>query len=148
MLVCETWKTNPLSDLSLLFRTSLTYSKSKNFKKKRFKVHITFIREKRVAEINFLCLKKRIRFQGFAMFLIQKITDRLESEADFQDALYTSCKSEETSFTRVSSYIRVLDPKKLVQMGYLNLGWNDDMSHFVRKYALSREVFHGINETF
>ena len=93
-----------------------------------------------MAEIDFLCVRKEQRLKGLAMLLIKEITRRLELEGSYEDAIYTSEKSAETSFTNASCHVRFLNPSKLVQTGYTTLGWNEDMSHFARRHSLPKQV--------
>lgn len=95
---------------------------------------------KKVADISFLCVKKSLRFKGLALILIQEITKRLELEGTFQDALYTSVRSHLTIFSEAAIRLRYLNPKKMAHSGFATLGINEDMTHYVRRHALTLEV--------
>ena len=93
-----------------------------------------------MADISFLCVKKSLRFKGLALILIKEITNRLEMEGTFQDAIYTSVRSHLTIFSEAAIRLRYLNPKKLAHSGFAELGINEDMTHYIRRHALPSEV--------
>ena len=70
------------------------------------------------AEINFLCLDKRIRNNKLCPLLINEITKRF-NEIGIYEAIYTSEHLYNNILTNVSYYIRFLNIKKLIDIKYI-----------------------------
>ncbi|OMJ16714.1 Glycylpeptide N-tetradecanoyltransferase [Smittium culicis] len=91
--------------------------------------------KKRMAEINFLCINKKIRKQRFAPILIKEITRRINLSGIFQ-AVYTAGIQIPTPFAICQYFHRPLNPKKLVDSGFSHLPPGMTMSRLINKYKI------------
>eukprot|EP01116_Phalansterium_solitarium_P016084 TRINITY_DN364_c0_g1_i4.p1 TRINITY_DN364_c0_g1~~TRINITY_DN364_c0_g1_i4.p1 ORF type:complete len:402 (+),score=135.78 TRINITY_DN364_c0_g1_i4:175-1380(+) len=74
-------------------------------------------RELTVAEINFLCVHKKLRSRRLTPVLIKEITRRVNLSGIFQ-AVYTSGSVLPKPVSRCRYYHRSLNPKKLIDVGF------------------------------
>lgn len=84
--------------------------------------------EQNVAEISFLCVHKTMRMRRLCPLLINEIT-RQFTEYGITEAIYTSEHKYAHSITSVNYYIRCLNIKKLVEIGYLKSSVSMDELH-------------------
>ncbi len=68
-----------------------------------------------MAEINFLCVHKKLRAKRLAPVLIKEITRRINMKGVWQ-AVYTAGKRIPTPFSETLFYHRLLNVKKLVEV--------------------------------
>lgn len=89
----------------------------------------------RMAEINFLCVHKKLRSKRLAPVLIREVTRRVHQENIWQ-AAYTAGVVLPTPITTCRYWHRSLNPKKLIDVGFSRLGPRMTMSRTVRLYKL------------
>ena len=81
--------------------------------------------EKRMIEINFLCVHKDNRAKSFAPLLIEEVARRANLKSIFQ-AFYTSGTVLPTPFGQAKYYHRLINTQKLLDVGfsYIPHGWD------------------------
>ncbi|XP_073007306.1 glycylpeptide N-tetradecanoyltransferase 1-like [Typha latifolia] len=89
----------------------------------------------RMAEINFLCVHKKLRSKRLAPVMIKEVTRRVHLENIWQ-AAYTAGIVLPTPVTTCRYWHRSLNPKKLIDVGFSRLGARMTMSRTIRLYKL------------
>jgi len=89
----------------------------------------------KVAEINFLCVHKKLRAKRLAPVLIKEITRRVNQTGVFQ-AVYTAGVVLPVPVASARYYHRSLNPKKLVKVGFSRLNPRMTMARMVKLYKL------------
>ncbi|EXB38875.1 Glycylpeptide N-tetradecanoyltransferase 1 [Morus notabilis] len=90
----------------------------------------------KMAEINFLCVHKKLRLKRLAPGMIKEVTRRVCLENIWQ-ATYTAGVVFPTPITSCQYWQRSLNPKKLIDVGFSTLGARMTMSRTVKLYKLS-----------
>ncbi|MQL92296.1 hypothetical protein Taro_024921 [Colocasia esculenta] len=93
----------------------------------------------RMAEINFLCVHKKLRSKRLAPVMIKEVTRRVHLE-DIWQAAYTAGVVLPTPITTTQYWHRSLNPKKLIDVGFSRLGPRMTMSRTVKLYKLPDSV--------
>ena len=93
-------------------------------------------KEIEVAEINFLCIHKKLRSKRIAPTLIKEVTRRVNLR-DVWQAVYTAGVVLPKPISRARYWHRSLDIRKLVEIGFTRLGRDNSMSRAVQAYKLS-----------
>lgn len=88
-----------------------------------------------MAEINFLCVHKKLRSKRLAPVMIKEVTRRVHLENIWQ-AAYTAGVVLPTPITTCQYWHRSLNPKKLIDVGFSRLGARMTMSRTIRLYKL------------
>ncbi|KAK9093831.1 hypothetical protein Scep_025300 [Stephania cephalantha] len=88
-----------------------------------------------MAEINFLCVHKKLRSKRLAPVLIKEVTRRVHLENIWQ-AAYTAGVVLPTPITTCQYWHRSLNPKKLIDVGFSRLGARMTMSRTIKLYKL------------
>lgn len=88
-----------------------------------------------MAEINFLCIHKRLRAKRLAPLLIREITRRVHLENIWQ-AVYTAGVLLPTPIAVCHYWHRALNPKKLIKVGFSQLFGGMTMSQTIKHYRL------------
>ncbi|KAJ6833468.1 glycylpeptide N-tetradecanoyltransferase 1 [Iris pallida] len=89
----------------------------------------------RMAEINFLCVHKKLRSKRLAPVMIKEVTRRVHLENIWQ-AAYTAGVVLPTPIATCRYWHRSLNPKKLIDVGFSRLGARMTMSRTIRLYKL------------
>ncbi|RWW78724.1 hypothetical protein BHE74_00013038 [Ensete ventricosum] len=89
----------------------------------------------RMAEVNFLCVHKKLRSKRLAPVMIKEVTRRVHLENIWQ-AVYTAGVVLPTPTTTCRYWHRTLNPKKLIDVGFSRLGARMTMSRTIRLYKL------------
>lgn len=89
----------------------------------------------KMAEINFLCVHKKLRSKRLAPVMIKEVTRRVHLENIWQ-AAYTAGVVLPTPITTCQYWHRSLNPKKLIDVGFSRLGARMTMSRTVKLYKL------------
>ncbi|XP_020587726.1 glycylpeptide N-tetradecanoyltransferase 1-like [Phalaenopsis equestris] len=89
----------------------------------------------RMAEVNFLCVHKKLRSKRLAPVLIKEVTRRIHRE-DIWQAAYTAGVVLPTPIATCQYWHRSLNPKKLIDVGFSRLGARMTMSRTIRLYKL------------
>lgn len=89
----------------------------------------------RMAEINFLCVHKKLRSKRLAPVMIKEVTRRVHLENIWQ-ASYTAGVVIPTPISTCRYWHRSLNPKKLIDVGFSRLGARMTMSRTVKLYKL------------
>ncbi|KAI7821096.1 acyl-CoA N-acyltransferase [Gamsiella multidivaricata] len=100
------------------------------------RVHSTV---KRMVEINFLCIHKKLRSKRLAPVLIKEVTRRTHLEGIFQ-AVYTAGVVLPKPVATCRYFHRSLNPKKLVETGFSHLGRNMTMARLIKLNKLNPET--------
>ena len=87
------------------------------------------------AEINYLCVHKKLRSKRLTPVLIKEVTRRVNL-ANVWQAIYTAGVVIPTPFGTSRYYHRNLNPTKLVDIGFSPLGRGQTISRLVRHYAV------------
>ncbi|ORX37031.1 Myristoyl-CoA:protein N-myristoyltransferase, N-terminal domain-domain-containing protein [Kockovaella imperatae] len=87
------------------------------------------------AEINFLCVHKKLRSKRLAPVLIKEVTRRCNL-VDIWQAIYTAGVVLPTPFSAARYYHRSLNPVKLVDIGFSPLGRNQTITRLVKQCAV------------
>eukprot|EP00249_Psilotum_nudum_P019184 c27131_g1_i1 orf=488-1795(-) len=88
-----------------------------------------------MAEINFLCVHKKLRSKRLAPVLIKEVTRRVHLENIWQ-AVYTAGVVLPTPVATCQYWHRSLNPKKLIDVGFSRLGARMTMSRTIKLYRL------------
>ncbi|KAG0454718.1 hypothetical protein HPP92_023668 [Vanilla planifolia] len=88
-----------------------------------------------MAEVNFLCVHKKLRSKRLAPVLIKEVTRRVHLENMWQ-AAYTAGVVLPTPVATCQYWHRSLNPKKLIDVGFSRLGARMTMSRTIRLYKL------------
>jgi glycylpeptide N-tetradecanoyltransferase len=91
--------------------------------------------EVRMAEINFLCVHKKLRSKRLAPVLIREITRRVHLEDTWQ-AVYTAGVVLPKPLATCRYWHRSLNPKKLIDVGFSRLARNMTMARTIKLYKL------------
>jgi len=94
-----------------------------------------------MAEINFLCVHKKLRTKRLAPVLIKEITRRVNLTGRWQ-AVYTAGVVLPKPVARCQYHHRSLNPKKLVEMHFSNLPPKATMASHVKNYRLPKRPTH------
>ncbi|KAG9449651.1 hypothetical protein H6P81_009616 [Aristolochia fimbriata] len=89
----------------------------------------------KMAEINFLCVHKKLRSKRLAPVMIKEVTRRVHLENIWQ-AAYTAGVVLPTPITTCQYWHRSLNPKKLIDVGFSGLGARMTMSRTIKLYKL------------
>lgn len=89
----------------------------------------------KMAEINFLCVNKKMRTKRMAPLLIKEVTRRVNLSGIWS-AIYTSGDTFPTPFTDANYFHRSLNPKKNIETGFSSLASNETMAKYVKKMKL------------
>ncbi|CAA7404371.1 unnamed protein product [Spirodela intermedia] len=92
-----------------------------------------------LAEINFLCVHKKLRSKRLAPVMIKEVTRRVHLENMWQ-AAYTVGVVLPTPITTTQYCHRSLNPKKLIEVGFSRLGPRMTMSRTIKLYKLPDSV--------
>jgi len=88
-----------------------------------------------MAEINFLCVHKKLRTKKLAPILIKEITRRVNLK-NIWSAVYTSGDVIPHPFSFAPYYHRSLNPKKNVEVGFSTLPVSEPMARYVKRMKL------------
>ncbi|KAL0429914.1 UNVERIFIED_CONTAM: Glycylpeptide N-tetradecanoyltransferase 1 [Sesamum radiatum] len=88
-----------------------------------------------MAEVNFLCVHKKLRSKRLAPVMIKEVTRRVHLENIWQ-AAYTAGVVLPTPITTCQYWHRSLNPKKLIDVGFSRLGARMTMSRTIKLYKL------------
>lgn len=91
--------------------------------------------ERRMVEINFLCVHKKLRSKRVAPVLIKEITRRVNLEGIFQ-AIYTAGVLLPKPISVCRYWHRSLNPKKLVDVQFSSLHRHMTLQRMIRIYRL------------
>eukprot|EP00753_Platysulcus_tardus_P012126 PLAT3339.65.p2 GENE.PLAT3339.65~~PLAT3339.65.p2 ORF type:complete len:511 (+),score=229.54 PLAT3339.65:32-1564(+) len=94
--------------------------------------------EKRMAEINFLCVHKKLRSKRLAPVLIKEVTRRV-NRTDIYQAVYTAGVVLPKPVGSCRYFHRSLNPRKLIDVGFSRLAPRMTMSRTLRLYRLPEE---------
>ncbi|CAA6667544.1 unnamed protein product [Spirodela intermedia] len=92
-----------------------------------------------LAEINFLCVHKKLRSKRLAPVMIKEVTRRVHLENMWQ-AAYTVGVVLPTLITTTQYWHRSLNPMKLIEVGFSRLGPRMTMSRTIKLYKLPDPV--------
>ncbi|OMP08313.1 Myristoyl-CoA:protein N-myristoyltransferase [Corchorus capsularis] len=88
-----------------------------------------------MAEVNFLCVHKKLRSKRLAPVMIKEVTRRIHLENIWQ-AAYTAGIVIPTPITSCQYWHRSLNPKKLIEVGFSRLGARMTMSRTIKLFKL------------
>lgn len=94
--------------------------------------------KKKMAEINFLCVHKKLRSKRLAPVLIKEVTRRVNLTGRWQ-AVYTAGVVVPTPVAKCRYYHRTINPVKLIAVGFSCLAPRMTMQRTVRLYKLPDE---------
>ncbi|XP_027344005.1 glycylpeptide N-tetradecanoyltransferase 1-like [Abrus precatorius] len=92
-----------------------------------------------MAEVNFLCVHKKLRSKRLAPVMIKEVTRRVHLENMWQ-AAYTAGVVLPTPIATCQYWHRSLNPKKLIDVGFSRLGARMTMSRTIRLYKLPESI--------
>eukprot|EP00127_Corallochytrium_limacisporum_P007392 Clim_evm11s250 gene=Clim_evmTU11s250 len=95
--------------------------------------------QKRMVEVNFLCVHKKLRTKRLAPVLIKEITRRVHIKGIFQ-AIYTGGIVIPRPVTRTTYWHRSLNFKKLVDTKFSYIPRNQTMQRMLKLYKLPKET--------
>lgn len=94
-----------------------------------------FLSVKKMVEINFLCVHKKLRSKRVAPVLIREITRRVNLEGIFQ-AVYTAGVVLPKPVATCRYWHRSLNPRKLVEVKFSHLSRNMTLQRTMKLYRL------------
>lgn len=89
----------------------------------------------KMAEVNFLCVHKKLRSKRLAPVMIKEVTRRIHLE-NVWHAAYTAGVLLPTPMSTCQYWHRTLNPKKLIDVGFSRLGDRMTMSRAIKLYKL------------
>jgi len=92
----------------------------------------------KMAEINFLCVHKKLRTKKLAPVLIQEVTRRVNRK-DIWQAVYTAGIVIPVPFAKTTYWHRNLNPKKLIDVGFSSLPQNTTMARYQKLLRLPEQ---------
>ncbi len=92
-----------------------------------------------MAEINFLCVHKKLRSKRLAPVLIKEVTRRVNLRGVWQ-AAYTAGVVLPKPIAVCRYWHRSLNPKKLIEVGFSRLGSNMTMMRTIKFYKLEQSA--------
>jgi glycylpeptide N-tetradecanoyltransferase len=92
----------------------------------------------KMAEINFLCVHKKLRTKRLAPVLIKEVTRRINLTGIFQ-AVYTAGVVLPKPIASCRYYHRSINPKKLIEVGFSRLAPRMTMARTIKLYKLPAE---------
>lgn len=96
------------------------------------------------AEINFLCVHKKLRSKRMTPILIKELTKRILCYG-FHQAVYTSGTYLPKFIARCNYWHRALNPRKLIDINFINLNHNITIRMLQKLYWLPNETkIHGL----
>ena len=95
-------------------------------------------RDIKMAEVNFLCVHKKLRAKRLAPVLIQEITRRVNLEGIWQ-AVYTAGVVLPKPVASCRYYHRSINPKKLIEVGFSRLAPRMTMARTIKLFKLPDE---------
>lgn len=95
--------------------------------------------KRKMAEVNFLCVHKKLREKRLTPVLIKEITRRVNVE-DIWQAVYTAGVVLPSPISQARYYHRSLNPRKLIEVGFSALAPGMTMTQTIKKYKLPKEV--------
>lgn len=99
----------------------------------------------KMAQINYLCINKKLRSKRLAPVLIKEITRRINALNVWQ-AIYTAGVVIPRPIATASYYHRSLNPKKLIDLGFSALPAGESMAEHIKKNKIPTEsdiALHG-----
>ncbi|XP_023346924.1 glycylpeptide N-tetradecanoyltransferase 2 [Eurytemora carolleeae] len=96
-------------------------------------------KDKKMVEINFLCVHKKLRSKRLAPVLIREITRRVNLKGIFQ-AVYTAGVVLPKPVGTCRYWHRSLNPKKLIEVKFSHLSRNMTMQRHLKLYKLPEET--------
>ncbi|XP_046710513.1 glycylpeptide N-tetradecanoyltransferase 1b [Silurus meridionalis] len=97
-----------------------------------FKIYDT---EKKMVEVNFLCVHKKLRSKRMAPVLIREITRRVQQQGFYQ-AIYSAAVVLPTPVTTCRYWYRSLNPRKLIEINFSSLPRNMTLQRALKLYRL------------
>jgi glycylpeptide N-tetradecanoyltransferase len=94
-----------------------------------------------MAEINFLCIHKKLRSKRLAPVLIKEITRRVNHINVFQ-AVYTAGLVIPVPVSTCRYYHRTLEPKKLIEVGFSPMAPRMTMARTIVSFSCICVLFH------
>jgi glycylpeptide N-tetradecanoyltransferase len=95
-------------------------------------------RNVKLAQINYLCVKKKLRSKRLAPVLIREVTRRINLTNVWQ-AVYTAGVVVPTPLVTATYLHRSLNPKKLIEAGFSALPLGETMASHIKKNKLPTE---------
>eukprot|EP00828_Plagiopyla_frontata_P019513 TRINITY_DN2494_c0_g1_i1.p1 TRINITY_DN2494_c0_g1~~TRINITY_DN2494_c0_g1_i1.p1 ORF type:complete len:471 (+),score=88.41 TRINITY_DN2494_c0_g1_i1:198-1610(+) len=93
----------------------------------------------KMAEINFLCVHKKLRANRLAPLLIKEVTRRINRRNIWQ-AVYTAGVKLPTPVAEAQYFHRSLNPKKLIESNFSSKRNNQPMSMIIKLYKVPEET--------
>jgi glycylpeptide N-tetradecanoyltransferase len=100
-----------------------------------------------MAEVNFLCVHKKLRSKRLTPLLIKEVTRKVNL-TNVWSAYYTSGDVFPHPFTSTPYFHRNLNPKKNVETGFSAIPENEPMARFIKKHKLHGEMDMNITGEF
>ena len=91
-----------------------------------------------MAQINYLCVNKKLRAKRLAPVLIKEVTRRVNLKNIWQ-AIYTAGVVIPRPIATASYYHRSLNVKKLIEVGFSTLPMGESMANHVKKFKIPKE---------
>jgi len=92
-----------------------------------------------MVEINFLCVHKKLRSKRLAPVLIKEVTRRVNLTGVFQ-AVYTAGVVLPVPVAKCRYYHRLIQPKKLVEIGFSSISPRMTMARTIKLYKLPEKT--------
>lgn len=89
----------------------------------------------KMAQINYLCVNKKLRTKRLAPLLIKEITRRINLTGVFQ-AIFTAGVVIPRPISTASYYHRSVNPKKLIEVGFSALNAGETMASHMKRHKI------------
>lgn len=93
----------------------------------------------RSAEINYLCVNKKLREKRLAPVLIKEVTRRINL-CNVWQAVFTAGKVVPRPVSTASYYHRSVNPKKLIEAGFSALSAGETMASHMKRHKIAKDT--------
>jgi glycylpeptide N-tetradecanoyltransferase len=91
------------------------------------------------AEVNYLCVSKKLREKRLAPVLIKEVTRRINLSGVWQ-AVFTAGKVVPRPVATAIYYHRSVNPKKLIEAGFSSLSSGETMASHVKRQKILKDI--------
>jgi glycylpeptide N-tetradecanoyltransferase len=89
----------------------------------------------KMAQVNYLCVSKKLRTKRLAPLLIKELTRRINLSGVFQ-AIFTAGVVVPRPITTATYYHRSVNPKKLIEVGFSSLNKGETMASHMKRLKI------------
>lgn len=92
----------------------------------------------KMAQVNYLCVSKKLRTKRLAPLLIKELTRRINLTGVYQ-AIFTAGVVVPRPISTATYYHRSVNPKKLVEVGFSALNSGESMANHMKRHKIQKD---------